>query len=489
MIIETLRVNPSLSVQLLTLQRTEMSGGSSRHYERGYLEPATRMIEETEPSKLIPWSSVCDGKFDCPHGDDECNACSSSEGLITNPVLSCATWLIGILSVIFNFSVIVNCSIYLHQNKGNETTTVVKVLVILIAVGDMCVGVYLLFIGIADVLIGHSYCQDRFNWLIGWKCTMLGIISTIGTQLALFSMTLLSVFRACVMTSHRPSGVILSKRAKGVLVGSVVYISAAAIVIAVIPMIGGFKDYFINGIFYNSTEYPIFVGSVSKQKHIDILKGYYKTKNTDDEKVLPWDQIKTMLGGMFHQSDVNETKKPDGDEPRGNDLGFYGNAGVCLFKYFVKRGDAQKEFTWAILGVNMTCFVTIVIAYGYINYNSRGGGRDVPRATNRRRFLRKMKRKITSIVLTDFICWVPFVTVCTLHFLEAVDATPFYDLFSIIFLPINSLINPLIYDTYITDFVVDGLQRVFQYRTERRVREHPMTVMSNNNTTANTLEH
>ena len=50
MIIETLRVNPSLSVQLLTLQRTEMSGDSSRHYERGYLEPATRMIVETVPS-------------------------------------------------------------------------------------------------------------------------------------------------------------------------------------------------------------------------------------------------------------------------------------------------------------------------------------------------------------------------------------------------------------------------------------------------------
>ena len=58
-----------------------------------------------------------------------------------------------------------------------------------------------------------------------------------------------------------------------------------------------------------------------------------------------------------------------------------------------------------------------------------------------------LNRKITLMVLTDFLCWVPFIVVCSLHYLEVIDATKFYSLFSIIILPMNSVINPLLYDT------------------------------------------
>ena len=57
-----------------------------------------------------------------------------------------------------------------------------------------------------------------------------------------------------------------------------------------------------------------------------------------------------------------------------------------------------------------------------------------------------MQRKIAIIIATDFCCWVPFVIVCCLHSLSLLDATPWYALFSIVILPINSVINPLLYD-------------------------------------------
>ena len=64
-----------------------------------------------------------------------------------------------------------------------------------------------------------------------------------------------------------------------------------------------------------------------------------------------------------------------------------------------------------------------------------------------------MQRKISVIIATDFLCWIPFVVVCSLHTLSVVDATPWYALFSIVILPINSVINPLLYDATITDTV------------------------------------
>ena len=62
----------------------------------------------------------------------------------------------------------------------------------------------------------------------------------------------------------------------------------------------------------------------------------------------------------------------------------------------------------------------------------------------------KMNRRIAFIITTDFICWVPFILVCILHSVEMLDASPWYGLFSILILPINSVINPLIYDDTIT---------------------------------------
>ena len=50
------------------------------------------------------------------------------------------------------------------------------------------------------------------------------------------------------------------------------------------------------------------------------------------------------------------------------------------------------------------------------------------------------------IIITDFMCWVPFIVVCGLHYLSVFDATPWYSLFSLVVLPINSLINPLLYN-------------------------------------------
>ena len=63
---------------------------------------------------------------------------------------------------------------------------------------------------------------------------------------------------------------------------------------------------------------------------------------------------------------------------------------------------------------------------------------------------RKINRRIAIIIATDFCCWVPFIIVCAFHFLEVLDAISWYSLFSIIILPINSVINPLLYNEMVT---------------------------------------
>ena len=108
--------------------------------------------------------------------------------------------------------------------------------------------------------------------------------------------------------------------------------------------------------------------------------------------------------------------------------------------------------------MNFVCFIFIATSYILIGLVSRHSSKNLTNSQNRRQIdqrNRKMNRRIAIIITTDFCCWVPFIVICTLHFFEVLDATPWYSIFSMIILPINSVINPFLYDD-----VVSGMIRV-----------------------------
>ena len=125
---------------------------------------------------------------------------------------------------------------------------------------------------------------------------------------------------------------------------------------------------------------------------------------------------------------------------------FYGNDGVCIFKYLVTQDDPQWIFSTSILMVNCMCFILILVSYGYINFKTRQSSRNVGAAAGHRAN-RALQAKISAIILTDFFCWVPLSIVSFLHLSEVVNASTWYPFFSILIIPINSIINPLLYDS------------------------------------------
>ena len=152
-------------------------------------------------------------------------------------------------------------------------------------------------------------------------------------------------------------------------------------------------------------------------------------------------------------------------------LGFYGNDPVCLFKFFVSSDEPQSAYSWSLLVTNFLCFGVISISYLVVFAitstsslsQSQGATGDMVRSRNNR-----LQRKISIIILTDFLCWVPFVIICFLHTIGQIDASPWYSLLSILILPVNSVINPLLYN----DTVERIVGRVFCWiRREINVRE------------------
>ena len=404
----------------------------------------------------------CDGIYDCFDLSDECNE-SCSRQVLEFFVLKCMCWLMGILALAFNFYVICN-GLSSIKDCQTESMMVSKLLMSLIGSGDFLIGLYLIILSVYDSLIfGKDFCRKQAEWLTGTACLTLGVISTVGSQISLFSMTLMSFIRmyGLIYRSMRIPGPVNKKAVTKVvlLCSSIIFLSLA---VAVIPLVPSLEDYFVQGMYYDSA-YKVFIGFPNKDRHIKVLEEYYPDQISSD---LSWSEIGEKVDGMFTQDFVTLSRRP---------VHFYGNDGVCLFKYFVRTDDARRSrqspgsgakmndpVVWIMLVVNLICFIIMTYCYIRIIRNTRQSTQTSGQYDNpeRLRENRAMEQRIMVIIITDFMCWVPFIFISGLHNLGAIDASDWYTSFAMIVLPLNSVINPLIYDKQLGGLIMRKLGQV-----------------------------
>ena len=445
-------------------------------------ESCTNHFKCNSTGKYIPKTSICDGSFDCLDLSDECNKHCSSD-IIENTALKGFSWLIGSLAVFANVIIISKNTVALRKCR-TTMALLNKSLIILISLGDFLVGSYLSVISIYDGLIyKHSYCKNQISWITSTDCSVIGVLSTVGSQVSLFAMCVLSVTRIIgICNSMRVPGEVTLIKSVKVTVSLIIMI-LMSFTIAFIPIVDRFENFFVNGVKFEE-ELKVFLGTPNKKTILEILEAYYGRMK---ETTLSWKMIHQMVRGMYS----HDFQYPD-HTSKILKVDFYGNDGVCLFKYFVKDQDPQRLFVWAILALNFICFMFITVSYliiGYFSYKSSksltqsGGNQQISQRN------RKMNRKISIIITTDFLCWVPFIVICVLHSVEVLDATPWYSLFSIIILPINSVINPLIYDETITNLINTLLQKVRTLFAGTRIyRDITLRLTSRRETTVENIE-
>ncbi|KAL5266027.1 hypothetical protein ACHWQZ_G006623 [Mnemiopsis leidyi] len=413
---------------------------------------------------FIPKTSKCDGKFDCLDHSDECNNDCSKE-ILKGTILKGFSWTIGIAAVLANLITVISSVLGLKKCRTTVALTN-KSLVAMISAGDLLVGSYLLAVSVYDILTPEErYCPTQLSWLTSNQCITFGVSSTIGSQVSLFAMTVLSLVRVHgIWNSMSLPGEVNVKSVFKVATVNLV-ILASSVVIASVPVLRAFEDFFINGMSYDA-DLKLFIGLVDKETHLKVFKEYFgRLRN----RVLSWDLTDTMIADMFSHDkwvkDFTATRRK---------VGFYGNDGVCLFKYFIHNTDPQQAFVCAVLVLNLMCFFLISACYVIIGTLSAKSSRMVSSKENdqARQRTRRMNQKIFIIITTDFLCWIPFIVICVLHYMEVFDATPWYAVFSVIILPINSVINPLLYN----DFIMQNVWQLFT--RSRKITSQFMSTVS-----------
>jgi hypothetical protein len=72
----------------------------------------------------------------------------------------------------------------------------------------------------------------------------------------------------------------------------------------------------------------------------------------------------------------------------------------------------------------------------------------------------QIQNRIKVIIAIKFLCWAPFIIMSALHNRKVIDATEWYVYFAMAALPLNAVINPLIYDDELKRSINDKFQQL-----------------------------
>jgi hypothetical protein len=413
-----------------------------------------------ESREYLSIDQKCDNVIHCLDKSDECNTACGRQ-ILNNMFLKVSAWIIGILAIVLNCKAVIKGGRSLNSCK-TDAAFCNNCLVIFIALGDLLVGVYLTVLSSFDTHYRSEYCPIQFEWLTSNTCKGLGITCTLGSQISLFSMTALSLLRVMGIRNDLMVPKEISQRSYVKVALMFLVTLVVSLTISIYPVLDAFEDFFVNGLTYESYN-TLLIGSLNKERLMKILEQYYGRMPNASVR---WRHIKQLVNQMFSH---------DHGGIKHRTLTFYGNDPVCVFKYFVNLNDPQRNFVLFILVINLFCFILVAAAYVVIGAISRKSARRVKDSKNSSGtggdYDSRLQRVTQAIIFTDFLCWVPFIVISFLHLSDAIDASSWYSFITILVLPINCIVNPILYDNYATRYIYEKFGNCIpDFRILRRLK-------------------
>ena len=385
----------------------------------------------------IDVDQICDGKQDCDDNRDEkdCkdndnSVFSSEQEMIASTALKISFWIMGILVISGNFYVITFTVYLLKTSKLDKSLKYQNVFILNISIADMIMGIYLLSIAVYSVYYSGYYGQIDLEWRSSLRCSLIGSLAVLSSEASCLFMVLLTSTRLYAV--YQPFSTLSTSTRKYKL--AIISVWLMALIISILPIPHEKFSYFM-------------------QNKIEFSNRFTRSKIWNKEKVTKFACRLAMLKNKSMECNCNDwdstksfLKTNNPEYSSGAEFGYYGQTSVCMPRFYVYRGESAWEYSFVIIIVNFLCFFFIAVSYICMFIKTKQNKLGI-RNHQREKQQSRMQRRISRIIITDFLCWIP---ICIMAFVKLsgfyVDDVA-YIVSAGLLLPINSAFNPLLYSS------------------------------------------
>ena len=303
-------------------------------------------------------------------------------------VLRVAMWVLGLSALFGNVFVII---LRVREKTKSEIQEKQAFLVANLAVSDCLMGVYMIILASVDIYYGDEYFHYSDEWRVSTLCKFESFLSLISSEASVFFITFITIdrFFAVVFPFSGPKFHILSTK----LTACIIWIISFCL--GVVPSVYADPD----SDFYDLSDVCVGLPLITRPSSYRIQSSALSGTNSSQIFTLP----------------IPEDFKP----------AWYFS--IAIF-----------------LGINLTCFLTIMVCYIIMFINVRYVRLKV-NSSSREDELRIAVR-MAAIVGTDFVCWMPVILMGLLSQTgAAVIPLQMYTWSVVFIIPINSSLNPYLY--------------------------------------------
>ena len=414
----------SVSIEKVCDGRFDCSGNTDEAYCPGrfYCPGSRRWIKE---------SQVCDNIKDCPGGEDECQACDTSgvsndRELVQNKVIVVYMIVAAVLILLLNIFAGVETFL-----KDPETISgkVDRILLFNLCFYDMLMGVCLGFIFAKTMIFSGSYCLHDSIWRRSIQCKILGCVFNSSTHGSLVTVSLISLIRCYNCVFGRKIGV-----KKVLLITGSAFIVVTILSLLPILQVSKIQDIFRASIKFKDNPFITEYNTTE-------LERIYKLKYKGSE-VINLDTY-TMLKHLNNISSRVGMFDPI-------ELGYYSHSPLCIQRIY----GVQDSLFWYKIGY-MSCIVLLLTAvslsYVLIVLHAFKSSSTVQQAANNHvnNNNQYLGFKVMLMIGSQLLCWTTVITLMIIYGLSknSYSTDLLYELTATIFLPLNSVLNPIFYSS------------------------------------------
>ena len=387
----------------------------------------------------IDVTQICNRFVDCDEGEDEQNCSvtsnqklfSSDTQMIDNAFFLIAFWLNGSVISIACVIVIVKKTNYLKTANLTNSLRCQHLIILNISFADFIMGLYLLIIAVHSSIYSGYYGKVDLDWRSSWRCSIIGSFAVISSEASCLLMLVLTAFR---LHSVCDPFATLSTRMWPWKIG-ICTAWFTALIVGTLPILShsGYLLYFLHNAYFAIGFNKQGLWNTSSLTKI-ACRFAALTNKTINDVGNEWISTKKFLEENFPNKTILE-------------FGYYSETSVCMPRFFVASGETAWEYTFAIMTLNFLAFMTIAVCYISLFYESRRLS-EKSRENNKQKSSSKeakMKKRIATLIATDFLCWIPICVMCYVKMNGGEFSNIVYEITAVFFLPINSVLNPFIY--------------------------------------------